>query len=66
MSSLRLRLIALVIGEDTKELENIMHDLRKALLKHKVPIRKNRTSTPSKRKRKHPHLKHPSNAKTIV
>lgn len=66
MSSLRLRLIALVICEDTKELENIMHDVRKALLKHKVPIRKNRTSTPSKRKRKHPHLKHPSNAKTIV
>jgi hypothetical protein len=35
-------------------------------LKHKVPIRNNRTSTTSKRKRKHPHLKHPSNAKSIV
>lgn len=66
MSSLRLRLIALVICEDHKEMLILMDDLRKALLRHKVPIREHRISATSKRKKKHPHLKHPSNAKTIV
>jgi hypothetical protein len=66
VSSLRLRLIAVVICEDTREIQNIMDTLRKALLKHKVPIRNNRTSTTSQRKRKHPHLKHPNNTKSII
>jgi hypothetical protein len=66
LSTLRQRLIALVICQDTDELQRILDELRIALMRHKVPIRKERPQTNSQRKKKHNHMKHSHNTKKII
>jgi hypothetical protein len=63
---LRQRIIQILVFQRDEEIPRIVAELRRALLRNKVPRRPNRPQANPQRKKKHKHKKHSLNQKRVL
>jgi hypothetical protein len=66
VSVLRQRILEILVFQRTEEIPRIVNELRRALLRNKVPRRPNRPETNPQRKKKHKHKKFSLNQKRVM